>query len=96
MKCGVRVDRAVGADPARAADHAVAGPGDQLDPDLVGVDRPLAERVAEAERPDDDLDEIRLARLERRDLGPERAEQRAVDPAAVAEGEEVDADLACP
>ena len=34
-----------------------------------------------------------LARLERRRPRPQRAEQRAVDPAALAEGEEVDADL---
>ena len=46
----------------------------------------------EAERPDDDLDEVRLARLEGRDLGPQRAEEVAVDPAPF-QAEEVDADL---
>ena len=35
-----------------------AGAGDQLDPDLVGVDGPLAERVADAEGPDHDLDQV--------------------------------------
>ena len=67
--------------------------GDQLDPDLVGVDRSLGERMADAERPDDGLDEVLPARLERRDLGPERAEELAVDRSSLAEGEEVDADL---
>ena len=33
-------------------------PGDQLDPDLVGIDRPLAEGVADAERADHDLDQV--------------------------------------
>ncbi len=54
----VRIDRAVGPDAAGAADHAVARPGDQLDPDLVGIDRSLAEGVADPERADHDLDQV--------------------------------------
>ena len=35
--------------------------GDQLDPDLVGIDRSLAEEVADVERSDHDLDEVLAA-----------------------------------
>ena len=93
----VRVDRAVRrrCPPERPMTRS-PGLRDQLDPDLVGVDRPLAERVAEAERPDDDLDQVRLARLERRDLGPERAEQLAVDRAPVAEARRCRRGPSCP
>ena len=71
-----------------------AGRRDQLDPDLVRVDRPLAEGVAEAERPHDDLDQVRSARLRASGTsGRSGASERAVDRPAVAEGEEVDADL---
>ena len=40
---------------------AVARTGHEIDPDLVGVDRPLRERVAEVERADHDFDQVSSA-----------------------------------
>ena len=49
--------------------------------------------MAEAERPDDNLDQIRLARLERRHFGTERTDQGSINPAPLSQREEVDANL---
>ncbi len=65
----------------------------KLDPDFVGVDSPLAEQVPDPEGPDDDLDEVLAARLERGVLGTQRRHERAIDRTAFAEAEYIDPDL---
>src|SRR5205807_674401 len=47
---GIGVDGSVVSDPSRSPDDAAPGGGGQFDPDLVRVDRPLTERMAEPER----------------------------------------------
>ena len=90
---GVRIDRAVVADPPRAADDLAVAFGDQLDPDFIGIDGPLAERVAQPQGPHDDLDEVGFARLQARHLWPRRRAQGAVHAAPLTDPEDVHADL---
>ena len=49
--------------------------------------------MAEVERADHHLDEVGLARLQRRQLRPQRGDQPAVDRAAFLQAEQVDAEL---
>ncbi len=93
MKCEYGSTTPSAADAARSADHAVAGAGDQLDPDLVGVDGALAERVADREGPDHDLDQVLAAGSSRGDLRAQGPQEPAVDHAAVAQAEDVDPHL---
>ena len=59
------IDRAVRAHSAGTADDPAAGAGDQLDPDLVGINGSLAEGMADCERADDDLDQVLAAGFRR-------------------------------
>ena len=90
MKCEKGSTVVVRTDPAGAADDPAARAGDQLDPDLVGIDRSLAEGMADPKRPDDDLDQVFPPGLSVGTVGPERAQAVAVDRASVAQAEDVD------
>ena len=59
-------------DGSAAADDPVAGSHRHVEPDFVGVDRPLRKQVPHLQRADDRLQQIFSARLQRRHLGPQR------------------------
>ena len=90
---GIRIDHAVGSYPSGPADDLLARAGDQLNPDLVGVDRPLTEKVADAERAHDHLDQVFFAWFQTGNVGAERAQQLAFNRAPVTQAEDIDAEV---
>src|SRR5262249_25522781 len=64
----------------------------EINPDLVGVSGPLGERMAHADGADDYLDEVRLARLQRREGGTQ-LRQLAVDGSSLLDAKQVDAEF---
>ena len=69
------IDRAVRAHPTRTADHPASGAGDQLDPDLVGINGSLTERMADREGANDDLDQVFASWFHGGNLGADRAQE---------------------
>ena len=67
--------------------------GDQLDPDLVGINGPLTERMADPEGANNDLDQVFAPRFHSGNLRPDRAQKLAFDHTPFAQTEDVDSDL---
>jgi hypothetical protein len=88
-----RIDNAVWPDAARAADDPAVLPGRKLDPDLVGVDGALGEGMAHIQGSHHHFHEVLAAFLERGRLGPDRAQEPAVDRSSLAEREDVNSHL---
>ena len=93
MKCENGSTDAVGADAARAADDPAILSGRELDPDLVGVNGALSERMAHVQGSHHHFDEVFAPLLERGRLGPDRAQELAVDRSPLAKREDVDSHL---
>ena len=73
---GQRVDCSLIVDPTRLPNQTVSLAGCQFDPDFVGVNGSLGQRVANSSGPDHDFHQILLTGLEARSFWPERRDQR--------------------
>ena len=71
----------------------VALAGDQLDPDLVGIDGSLGQRMAQGKGAHHNLEQVFLPRQQRRNLGPQGTHELPFDPAALTQREDIDTDL---
>ena len=92
-KMRIGVDGPVGAHASGAADHPVARSGDQLDPDLVGIDRSLTEEVADPSVRTTTSTRYLPPGFQIGDIGAERAQELAFDHSAVAQAEDINADF---
>jgi len=68
-----------------ATENALAGTCLEVNPNLVGIGRSLRKDVAEANRPDDNFDEVKWHQAERGQFGTQRRQEFAVDAVALAQ-----------
>ncbi len=88
---GTRIDVALIIQRAASTDDALAAPHGHIEPDFVRVDRALRKEVPERHGPDDGFKQIGFARFQGLHGRPQRRGQFAVDRAAVANAEDVNA-----
>jgi len=84
-----RVDRAVGVHPAAAAHDPIAAFQHDVHPELVGVRRPLSQRVPHLDGANHRFEQITPAGLEHRDGWTQRRRKLPVDVATGLQAEQV-------